>query len=295
MLRDSNLQWVKRSHSDNCYFSILIPSWNNLPYLKLCIESIRKNSSYTHQIIVHINEGKDGTLEWVKEQIDIDYVHSNKNIGICYALNACRKLVDTQYILYINDDMYVCPEWDKFLIEEIKKIGHNYFFISSTAIEPTTSNACAIEADFGRDLETFREKELLQQYASLPMNDWQGSTWPPNVVHISVWDLVGGYSIEYSPGLYSDPDFSMKLWKIGVRHFKGIAKSRVYHFGSKSLSRIKKNAGYYTFLNKWNMTSSTLTKHFLKRGEKFNGILEATEIPFSIKIKNRIKKLLSNF
>ena len=35
--------------------SILIPSFNNLEYLKLCINSINKNSKYKHQIIVHVN------------------------------------------------------------------------------------------------------------------------------------------------------------------------------------------------------------------------------------------------
>ncbi len=47
-------------------FSILIPTYNNLEYLKLCINSINKNSIYKHQIIVHINEGSDGTVEYLK-------------------------------------------------------------------------------------------------------------------------------------------------------------------------------------------------------------------------------------
>lgn len=58
-------------------FSILIPSWNNLHLLKLCIESIRKNSFYYHQIIVHANEATDGTLEWIKEN-NISYTFSEK-------------------------------------------------------------------------------------------------------------------------------------------------------------------------------------------------------------------------
>ena len=40
-------------------FSILIPTWNNLPFLKICVDSIRKNSTYRHQIIVHVNDGSD--------------------------------------------------------------------------------------------------------------------------------------------------------------------------------------------------------------------------------------------
>ena len=33
-------------------FSIIIPTFNNLDYLKLCIKSIRQNSKYSHQILL---------------------------------------------------------------------------------------------------------------------------------------------------------------------------------------------------------------------------------------------------
>jgi len=281
----------RRSSAEGAVFTILIPSWNNLPYLKLCIGSIRKNSRLAHQVIVHINEGKDGTLDWVESQPDLDYTFSEQNIGVCYALNIGRDLVATDYIAYLNDDMYVCPGWDLALYDEIKKIGNNYFFLSATAIEPVPSSNCVIHADYGRDIEHFREEELLKDHASLPMRDWQGATWPPNVVHKDIWDLAGGYSIEFSPGMYSDPDFSMKLWMMGMRLFKGVSKSRAYHFGSKSTGRVVKNKGYYRFITKWGMTSSTLTKHYLRRGEPFDGMLREPRLPASLKLKNLFKRL----
>src|SRR5690625_7349830 len=89
------------------------------------------------------------------------------------------------------------------------------------------------------------------------MQDWSGATWPPNVVHKSVWDAVGGYSVEFSPGLYSDPDFSMKLWKMGVREFRGIADSRVYHFESISTKRNTMTAGSMQVLVKWGGAGGT--------------------------------------
>ena len=49
-------------------FSILIPSLNNLDYLKLCIKSIKKNSSLKHEIIVHVNKGEDGTIEFLNNE-----------------------------------------------------------------------------------------------------------------------------------------------------------------------------------------------------------------------------------
>ena len=47
-------------------FSIIIPTFNNLDYLKLCLESLKKNSNFNHEIIVFVNEGIDGTLEYLK-------------------------------------------------------------------------------------------------------------------------------------------------------------------------------------------------------------------------------------
>ena len=46
--------------------SILIPTYNNLEYLKFTISSILKNSKYKHEIILHINDGFDGTLNYAK-------------------------------------------------------------------------------------------------------------------------------------------------------------------------------------------------------------------------------------
>ena len=113
-------------------FSILIPTWNNLSFLKLCVESIRENSSLEHQIIVHINDGSDGTLEWVKAE-GIDYTYTPQNVGVCLAMNMMRTKVATDYMYFVNDDMYVLPGWDTALMDEIKRLGHSRFFLSSTS------------------------------------------------------------------------------------------------------------------------------------------------------------------
>ena len=49
-------------------FSIIIPTYNNLSYLQLCLRSIKQNSYRTHEIIVHVNDGSDGTLDFVKKK-----------------------------------------------------------------------------------------------------------------------------------------------------------------------------------------------------------------------------------
>ena len=213
------LNWHPGNNNDrNNKFSIIIPSWNNLSFLRICIESIGKNSAFKHQIIIHVNEGTDGTLEWVRKS-GFDYTHSIDNVGVCLAMNACRALVKTDYIAFLNDDMYMLPNWDLELWNEIERLPDKYFFLSSTTIEPKTSPHPGILApfDYGCTPETFREDDLLKEFKSIRGKDWSGATWPPNIVHKNIWDLIGGYSIEYYPGLYSDPDFSMKLYEAGVQ------------------------------------------------------------------------------
>ncbi len=273
------------------YFSILIPSWNNLPYLTLCVNSIRQHSVVPFELIVHLNESNDGSKEWVEAQEDIAFSYSQKNVGVCHAMNAMRDLASADYLLYLNDDMYVLPGWDVALKNEIDSCGTQKFFFSSTMIEPRAQSNCSIEANFGNSIENFEEEKLIHSYRQFEFHDWQGSTWPPNVVHKDLWDLVGGYSVEFSPGMYSDPDFSMKLWNQGVRLFKGLGKSRVYHFGSISVKRVKQNKGYYQFIRHWGMTSSTLSKYFLRRGDTFDGPLSQRPIPSIVQLKNLYYRL----
>ena len=277
-------------------FSLLIPSWNNLDYLKLCVRSIRQNSTYPHQIIVLVNEGKDGSLEWVQQQNDIDYVYSPENLGICYGLNACRSLVHTGFMVYINDDMYMLPGWDEALLQEVKVQGHIAFMLSSTMIEPyDIKNTCGLVKNFGDSLENFEEERLLKEFRDLEKPDWSGSTWPPVLMPVELWDLVGGMSAEFSPGMYSDPDLSMKLWQAGVRYFKGLGNSRVYHFGSKSTKRVKRNRGRNMFLQKYGITSRYFVKNYLRRGEIFSGPLTEPVIPLPDKLLHKLKLFLLLF
>ena len=68
----------------------------------------------------------------------------------------------------------------------------------------------------------------------------------------------------------------MKLWREGVRLFKGINDFKVYHFGSISLRKkndLIPNKGSRTFLKKWGITVEMFTRCYLNRGELYSGPL----------------------
>jgi len=247
-------------------FSIIIPTWNNLPLLQLCIRSIRQNSAFPHQIIVHVNDGSDGTLAWVCAQ-GITHTASPENIGICLAVNEAAMHATQDYILYLNDDMYCCPGWDSALADKLKPLNTDLFMLSGTMIEPKdTKNPCVIVRNYGDDAGNFDEAGLLAELPAIKKDDWFGATWPPTLVSRRWWCMVGGYSSEFSPGMSSDNDFSMKMWHAGCRIFLGVGSSFVYHFQCKSTGKVKKNDGGRQFLHKWGMRQSVFDRYYLRRG-----------------------------
>ena len=258
-------------------YSIIIPTFNNLPYLKFCISSIKKNSKFNHEIIPHINEGTDGTEEFLITN-NIKYTITNYNAGICEGMNRAAQKATTDYILYAHDDFYFCPGWDIALSNEVKKIPHNRFYLSGIMM-----NNGPLKFDCGNSLEVFDEKRLLDNFQNINHFDFQGSTWAPHLIHKDLWNEVGGFSEEYFPGTGSDPDLNMKLWKTGVRIFKGINNFKVYHFGSIVTRKYKDHPTIITetgskgskiFLVKWGISIKFFKKFFLKSDIKYNGPLE---------------------
>ena len=255
-------------------FSIIIPTFNNLDYLKLCIKSIQKNSKFDHQIIPHVNIGEDGTCDFLRNK-NIDYTFTNYNSGICEGMNTASKKAKFEYILYSHDDFYFCPNWDDVLKNEVDSIGHNNFYLSGIMM-----NNGPIKFNAGSDINSFDENKLLNEYKNYNHFDFQGSTWAPHLLHKNLWERVGGFSEEFFPGTGSDPDLNMKLWNEGVRIFKGVNNCKVYHFGSIVTRKYKNHPTIVTesgskggkiFLLKWGITIKFFKKFYLRSDQKYNG------------------------
>ena len=257
-------------------FSIIIPTFNNLEYLKVCLNSIKNNSKFAHQIIPHVNIGDDGTKDFLLSK-KFDFSFTDYNSGICEGVNRAAKKSTFEYILYAHDDFYFCPEWDVALKNELDQIGHNKFYLSGIMM-----NNGPLKLDCGNNLKDFNEKKLLESYNKVNHFDFQGSTWAPHLIHRDLWNKVGGFSEEYFPGTGSDPDLNMKLWNEGVRIFKGINNCKVYHFGSIVTRKYKNHPTIRTesgsrggkiFLLKWGISIKFFKRFYLRSDEKYLGEL----------------------
>ena len=96
-----------------------ISTYNNLPYLKLAVESVRKNSYYRDApFIIHAENCTDGTNEWLEENGEnykLDYyldMHNDEAKGIGGGMNFCADKVQTEYINFLHSDFVVTRDWD---------------------------------------------------------------------------------------------------------------------------------------------------------------------------------------
>lgn len=271
-------------------FTILIPTYNNLKYLRLFCESIKINSNFSHQLIFHINDGSDGSYDYINNN-KYQFTHSKTNIGLCSSIKEASKLIKNQYVLYAHDDMYFCKNWDKFLIEEVQKQNNNLFYFSGTNISYKDG---ILNFDCGNTPENFDQIKFDNFCEKDNSPDLQGSHWAPHLIHRDLWTKVEGFSIEFDPGDGSDPDLCMKLWNEGVRTFKCISRFKVYHFGSVTTRKrdININNGTKKFLLKFGFNPRFFRKYYL-RGDskiKYLGPLDDPKLNFSMLLSLIINK-----
>jgi GT2 family glycosyltransferase len=252
-------------------FSIVIPSWNNLAYLKLCVESLNKHSQFEHEIIVHLNDGSDGSLEWVKSQ-GIKYTQSAKNVGVCLSVNHLVGRAKHDWVLFMNDDMVAAPGWDTAFVEATKTVDTDLALFFGTLIQPENGgNDIIIKQNFGESPGTFDASKFLKNYLTDNRGDKEGAGSQPTLVSRKWWNMVGGYSLEFSPGMSSDDDLMMKFWVAGCRNFRIVGASRFYHFGCKSTGRIKHNLGGRIFVMKWGITQIEFHRLYMPSLRKPDG------------------------
>ena len=271
-------------------FTILIPTYNNLKYLRLFCESIKINSNFSHQLIFHINDGSDGSYDYINNN-KYQFTHSKTNIGLCSAIKEASKLIKNEYVLYAHDDMYFCKNWDQFLIEEVQNQNNNLFYFSGTNISYKDG---ILNFDCGNTPENFDQIKFDNFCEKDNSADLQGSHWAPHLIHRDLWTKVEGFSIEFDPGDGSDPDFCMKLWNEGVRIFKCISGFKVYHFGSVTTRKrdININNGTKKFLLKFGFNPRFFRKYYL-RGDgkiKYLGPLDDPKLNFSMLLSLIINK-----
>ena len=134
-----------------------IPSKNNLRYLKSSITSIRNNSVLVNDIVVYVDAGDDGTVEWLNKN-NVKYLLNQEDSpkGIAYAYNRCIEAAETDVVCMFHADMFMGKNFDLNLVKHLQP----ELVVAGTRIEPPLhpEGKEKIIQDFGMYPEDFVEE-----------------------------------------------------------------------------------------------------------------------------------------
>lgn len=104
-------------------FSIIIPTYNNLSDLFICLASLTKldypKSNFEVIVIDDGNDRADRTVFCFKHILNIDLIKSNR-VGPAIARNRGSARAKGQYLAFIDDDCTAEPQWLNELEEHLK-------------------------------------------------------------------------------------------------------------------------------------------------------------------------------
>jgi len=90
--------------------SIIVATWNALPYFKKCIESIKQFTSNDYEIIVVDNYSRPDMIEYIKS-LNCKSIFNSSNLGPGAAFNQGINISDGEYICLLNSDAEPTIDW----------------------------------------------------------------------------------------------------------------------------------------------------------------------------------------
>ena len=109
--------------------TIQIVTYNSLKFLEDCLESLLNQTFKDFQILVIDNYSTDGTTNFLKEKYPGVFIFRNsKNVGFAKAHNQGFTLIKSDYVLVLNPDVILEPDFIQKLlaVAEKKKTGFSF-------------------------------------------------------------------------------------------------------------------------------------------------------------------------
>lgn len=221
--------------------SLVIPTRNNLKYLKWAYEAIRKNQGkHTVWVCLGLDACSDNTKEWVDEIIKVDpyvkYIEhtGTERIGLTVMYNRIvEELVETDIAMIYHSDMYLCPGALDSVEELMCSIPIRKRIVSLTRIEPPLHPGGheKITRDFGNEPEEFNEAALLKDLENHPnyiRHKTTSGVFAPWAFWVDEFKEIGGHDYLFRPTSKEDSDIFNRFKLYGVE-FIQTWRGFVYH------------------------------------------------------------------
>ena len=231
----------------------VIPTYNNLPFLKLTVKSVRQNCYYNDMpIFIFAENCTDGTNEWLAENADrlrLDYhveTENEEQRGIGGGIDLCVSHVKTEFVNILHSDFWVGPNQDIELLKLYDDIEPGERLIASSfRVQPNIfpNDPPYRPGTVFVDLDKFgaHDDEFEENY----FDDWAAEFSQDNDIHVRkaggagyfcrVEDHIhiGGNDPRFEPMYWEDKDLFMRMQMEDYK-FIMTSKSVIWHFTSRT-------------------------------------------------------------
>ena len=235
--------------------SIIIPSFNGLNQLRICVDSIRAYTTEPYEIIVVDNASKDGTTAYCRSE-KLTFISLPTNAGFPVACNMGLQLASGDELLLLNNDVVVSSNW----LSNLKRALYSAPDIG--IVGPVTNYASGQQQvqTFYKDIAGFHKAA---ETANIPnVSKWIGTQRIVGLCFLfkrEVLNVVGLLDERFSPGHYEDDDYCFRARLLGyklliagdtlVHHEGSVSFKQVYTGGWQEL--VERNRKL--FIEKWNV------------------------------------------
>lgn len=110
--------------------TVVIPNYNGQRFLKDCLLALQHQTEPEFDTIVVDNGSTDASLTQLKEFPNVQVIRFEENKGFCTAVNAGIKASKTPYVVLLNNDTKVFPDFLEQLRKSIEQ-SEDVFSVSS--------------------------------------------------------------------------------------------------------------------------------------------------------------------
>jgi glycosyltransferase involved in cell wall biosynthesis len=223
--------------------SFIIPSRNNLKYLKHAVRSIEEYYNNTQDIILLDDASTDGTWEWIQSLTGDHFIkyrnEGPERVGHIPLYNLGAKLCKTEVFTAFHADMIIT---NNFVANTLKHLKRKTA-VSSTRIEPPLHppGPEKFVRMYGFEPEEFQKDTFLQEVEKLEASEKDKITngmFVPWTMYKEDFLYIGGFDDElFAPMELDDSDLANRLYLWGCELIQS-RDSFVYHMTCRG-SRFK--------------------------------------------------------
>lgn len=263
-------------------FSIIFPTYNMLPYLKICLESLEKNSVLNNEVCICVDGSTDNTVSWMLNEFNPDIhklfwrMKAREHKGAYSGWNLAAEQATKEYLFLGEDDFYFCPGWDLALAKWIEELSED-FIVAPSIIEPFCGSYIHYDCGDGPAGKSFEEEKLRTFINSRNIHTYHFQPFSMFAIKRTDWIKINGYDENYDPYPTGTRDLQMKLHQLKPRKWIIVHDAYIYHF--KPQNRLFTHAvGNVEATNKLAARNSTIFMQkwgiTLPESEKILGVLK---------------------